>query len=254
VLPHTQLELAPLAMEPERLLARVVATTVAQRAQTWQAWGDAFTKSWELYHLPRVGRWPQHLVWGILDSATKGLFTAGPWHAGPTQGGERLTALLSHETWPRVQGVSADPCCTMEVMLDVGAGAVARGVLVCGGAGGGEPLERARQLFEVAIEESYLLGLGRYRAAMTKVLDELAPHHRVVLQMLLDGRTEREISVSLRRNRHTLHDHIRIIYSQFQVGSRLDLLRAVEQRIQGEVFAVSAARKITSTSPQTVRS
>jgi DNA-binding CsgD family transcriptional regulator len=248
VLPHIQLELAPLPTQPDRLLARLVATTVAQRAQTWQMWGDAFTMSWGLHQEPLASPSQQHLIWGVLDSATSGLL-AGPWQVGPHQGGESFTSLLSHPTWPQVQSLRADPCQTVEVTLDAGAGVVARAILITADADALGQLERCQQLLRAALEESYQLGLGWYRAAMAALLAELAPHHRVVLRLLLDRQTEREISGSIRRNRHTLHDHIRIIYAHYKVSSRLDLLRAVEQRIQREMFSSPAPRKVNGSAP-----
>jgi len=45
-----------------------------------------------------------------------------------------------------------------------------------------------------------------------------------VLRLLLAGKSEKQVAAELQRSRHTIHDHVKIIYRRLGVGTRAELL------------------------------
>ena len=63
-------------------------------------------------------------------------------------------------------------------------------------------------------------GAARGREADLSVL---TPRQREVLDLLLEGLSEKEIATRLVLSRHTVHNHIRGIYRSMGVSSRYEL-------------------------------
>lgn len=207
------IEIGPFNFRPDRFLARVVASTVMQRARSWQSWGEAFTASCAI-HSPtsddgnRVG-----VVWSVIEKDTQGT-VAGPWVVATDSLAGLFSASMVPPDWHKTPAAGSDQQLIGEVNLSLTEGYLARLMLVGAASGGNAYANLMHQLLLAGIEESYHLGLGRYQTAIHAILGELATHHRPVLKLLLEGETEKQIATVLRRNPHTLHDHIRIIYAQ----------------------------------------
>lgn len=52
----------------------------------------------------------------------------------------------------------------------------------------------------------------------------LSPRTRRVLKLLLEGLSEKEVAVSLKLSRHTVHEYVKMIYARVGVTSRGELL------------------------------
>ena len=52
----------------------------------------------------------------------------------------------------------------------------------------------------------------------------LAPRQRQTLELLLDGKSEKEIALGLTISRHTVHVYVKSLYKRFGVSSRGELL------------------------------
>jgi DNA-binding CsgD family transcriptional regulator len=53
---------------------------------------------------------------------------------------------------------------------------------------------------------------------------EISEAQRRVLELLLDGRSEKKVAATLALSKHTVHNHVKEIYKRFDVGSRAELL------------------------------
>lgn len=240
---HAIIEIGPLSFRPDRFLARVVASTVIQRARSWQSWGDAFTTSCVMHSCVAGDGVRLGAEWRVMDRETEAVI-AGPWIIDSGSPIGPFSASMVPPNWPQTPSSTTDQYLTGVVDLSPTEGHVARVRLVASTTGSDAYAQSMLQLLIAGIEESYHLGLRRYQTAIHAILAELAPHHRPVLNLLLEGKTERQIAAELRRNPHTLHDHIRVIYNQYHVSSRIDLLRAVEERLQRQML-----RSVDSTMP-----
>ena len=58
---------------------------------------------------------------------------------------------------------------------------------------------------------------------------DLPRHLLQTLGLLLEGLSEREIVARLQLSRHTVHDHVKRLYTRFQVNSRAQLLVSLSQ-------------------------
>ncbi len=58
----------------------------------------------------------------------------------------------------------------------------------------------------------------------------LAPRQRQTLELLLDGKSEKEIALRLAISRHTVHVYVKLLYKRFGVSSRAELLARWVQR------------------------
>ena len=58
----------------------------------------------------------------------------------------------------------------------------------------------------------------------------LAPRQRQTLELLLDGKSEKEIAHHLSISRHTVHVYVKMLYKRFGVSSRGELLARWVQR------------------------
>jgi DNA-binding CsgD family transcriptional regulator len=58
----------------------------------------------------------------------------------------------------------------------------------------------------------------------------LSPRQRQTLELLLDGKSEKEIAHRLTISRHTVHVYVKSLYKQFDVCSRAELLARWVQR------------------------
>lgn len=77
----------------------------------------------------------------------------------------------------------------------------------------------ARELARV-FEQRFWIGDPRQQ----ELLRGLSPCQREVLEHILAGRTERQAASLLHRSVHTVHDHVKSIYSALGVSSRTDLI------------------------------
>lgn len=66
--------------------------------------------------------------------------------------------------------------------------------------------------------------------------EPLTPAERPVLQLLLEGRCEREIAEILGLSPHTVHNHVRAIYKAYSVHKKADLLRHLLPRVDQTVI------------------
>jgi DNA-binding CsgD family transcriptional regulator len=53
---------------------------------------------------------------------------------------------------------------------------------------------------------------------------QLSEAQKRVLDLLLDGNSEKEVAVRLEISRHTVHNHVKEIYKKMTVNSRPELL------------------------------
>jgi DNA-binding NarL/FixJ family response regulator len=68
-------------------------------------------------------------------------------------------------------------------------------------------------------------GLGAQLASKRPdLLEKLSETQRVVLEFLLEGKTEPEIAAVLDRSKHTVHDHTKAIYQLLGVNNRVHLV------------------------------
>ena len=52
----------------------------------------------------------------------------------------------------------------------------------------------------------------------------LSPRQRDVLELLLNGDSEKQIAVKLKLSQNTVHHHVKAIHRHFRVSSRSELL------------------------------
>jgi len=93
----------------------------------------------------------------------------------------------------------------------------------------------------VAAKSTGISGIARKRrmvAMFCKILGEqldsgqrapadsspLSPRQRQTLDLLLAGRSEKEIAAKLSISRHTVHAYVKMLYKRFDVSSRAELL------------------------------
>lgn len=65
------------------------------------------------------------------------------------------------------------------------------------------------------------------RASLMLVAHGLTPAQRRIAQLVLRGRTTRQIMLELRISEHTVQDHLKAVFDKFDVRSRRDLVAAV---------------------------
>jgi DNA-binding CsgD family transcriptional regulator len=58
----------------------------------------------------------------------------------------------------------------------------------------------------------------------------LAPRQRQTLELLLEGKSEKEIANQFAISRHTVHVYVKLLYKRFGVSSRAELLARWVQR------------------------
>jgi DNA-binding CsgD family transcriptional regulator len=76
-----------------------------------------------------------------------------------------------------------------------------------------------------AIARSYERCVLEPQRRRTALLDRLSGPQAEVAHLLIQGLTEAQIGKALHRSRHTIHDHVKAVYSALGVGSRTGLLR-----------------------------
>lgn len=68
---------------------------------------------------------------------------------------------------------------------------------------------------------------GEARASLLLVAHGLTPAQRRIAQLVLRGRTTRQIMQELRISEHTVQDHLKAVFDKFDVRSRRDLVAVV---------------------------
>jgi len=63
------------------------------------------------------------------------------------------------------------------------------------------------------------------------LLLRISPSQRQILPLLVEGKSEREIATVLHRSPHTVHDHVKSIYSTLGITSRYELLALWTQAV-----------------------
>jgi DNA-binding CsgD family transcriptional regulator len=86
-----------------------------------------------------------------------------------------------------------------------------------------DPQREATLLSGLAVP-STVEGAEQFEGPSANGEPEVSPAQRRVLQLLLTGRSEKEIAKELHVSRHTVHNHISAIYATFAVHSRAELL------------------------------
>jgi len=84
---------------------------------------------------------------------------------------------------------------------------------------------RERRLLKIFHQELARLWVTPVLGVLPQALrDELSPRLREILAMLMRGVDEKRIAYDLGRSRHTIHNHVRILYRRLGVKSRAELL------------------------------
>jgi DNA-binding CsgD family transcriptional regulator len=86
------------------------------------------------------------------------------------------------------------------------------------------PPTAEEQLFVGAVARLATLLLRPRTPAGPSVSPSLSDSERAVLTLALEGLSEKQIALKLRRSPHTVHTHLRLIYRAYGVGSRAELL------------------------------
>jgi DNA-binding CsgD family transcriptional regulator len=84
---------------------------------------------------------------------------------------------------------------------------------------------RDRRLVHIVLSELAWLHSAGLPGDLGRSVPDLTPRRRTVLVMLLNGMSRKEISHALRISQHTAKDHVKAIYSHFNVSSQIDLVR-----------------------------
>lgn len=90
----------------------------------------------------------------------------------------------------------------------------------------GRPLftERERVLLHTILAEIPWLHASGWPEDRGVEIPRLSPRERIVLNLLLDGRTRKEIAANLELSAHTVGDYIKAVYRFFGVGSQAELM------------------------------
>lgn len=90
----------------------------------------------------------------------------------------------------------------------------------------GRPLftERERVLLHTILAEIPWLHASGWPEDRGVEIPRLSPRERMVLNLLLDGRTRMEIAANLELSAHTVGDYIKAVYRFFGVGSQAELM------------------------------
>lgn len=85
--------------------------------------------------------------------------------------------------------------------------------------------ERAMQMVHIVLSEVPWLHLSGWPEDRGALVPKLAPRLRTVLNLLLDGRSRKEIAVAIGLSTHTVSGYVKEIYSHFSVSSQPELMR-----------------------------
>jgi DNA-binding CsgD family transcriptional regulator len=84
---------------------------------------------------------------------------------------------------------------------------------------------RQRRIAHIVLSEVDWLHYADLPSHRGSAVPTLSPRQRVVLVLLLEGRTGAEIAELLHISPHTVHDHRKAIYRHFDVSSQIALIR-----------------------------
>lgn len=110
--------------------------------------------------------------------------------------------------------VSAEPGASLVVQVD---------------ALGPAPLDEAHMIEELELLAPFLKrvyehALGQCERRQSAMSSMVSDAQRPVLELLIQGLTEREIATRVFRSQHTVHDHVKGIYAAIGVRSRIELI------------------------------
>ncbi len=80
------------------------------------------------------------------------------------------------------------------------------------------------------------------QARRQMLLQRVSPVQRQILPLLIEGKTEREIALSMHRSPHTIHDHVKTIYAELGISSRYELLDLWSGRHAVDAHAAHSAQ------------
>ena len=63
---------------------------------------------------------------------------------------------------------------------------------------------------------------------------DMAPRLSQTLNLLLDGKSEKEIATTLKLSPHTVHNYVKALHQRFEVCSRGELLAKVGKQKRGD--------------------
>lgn len=72
--------------------------------------------------------------------------------------------------------------------------------------------------------QAYVTQVMQPRARRQSLLERVSPVQRLIVSMLVEGKTERDIAKVLSRSPHTIHDHVKTIYAVLGISSRFELI------------------------------
>jgi DNA-binding CsgD family transcriptional regulator len=81
-------------------------------------------------------------------------------------------------------------------------------------------------------QETGSLEAGAHSSRLKRAIMNISPAERRVLQAVRKGFSEREIAARLNLSPHTVHNHIRSIFSAFEVHSRTELLAKLLELVE----------------------
>jgi len=84
---------------------------------------------------------------------------------------------------------------------------------------------RSCRIAHLVMSECAPLHVDGLALAAEPVLHTLTPKQRLVLTQLIDGKSIKQVAHDLGLSRHTVNDHVKMIYKHFDVQSRAELLR-----------------------------
>lgn len=90
------------------------------------------------------------------------------------------------------------------------------------------PATTAEERRELLAATCLLMGpRGTVRASHLVRAVKIAPRTKRVLELLVEGKAEKEIAAALGMSRHTVHVHVKAIYRLFGATSRPELLATI---------------------------
>ena len=84
---------------------------------------------------------------------------------------------------------------------------------------------RQRRIAHIVLSEVDWLHYAELPPDRGRAVPSLSPRQRVVMELLLEGRSRDEIARLLHISPHTAHDHTKAVYRHFHVSSQVQLIR-----------------------------